>query len=116
MFKLFKKKEKPIVRLWDFSYANKFLNHYRNDIELFELMMFNDRDVKEVFIENGYIVKAIDLYQMGSGRIDGTIGSAIDYPCMHIIYRGGHEEYIACYYFYCDGVAAKASHGHSKLP
>ena len=55
---LINKNKKP-KRYWDFSYANKFLNKYRNDIDYFELAMFKDRNyVSEVFIENGEVVRS----------------------------------------------------------
>lgn len=97
--KLFKKKNKETMKLWDFSYANRFIKNHREDIELFELVMFNDREVKEVFIKNGNRVKVMGAeHQMGSGKIDGTIGSVHDIPSIHVIYKGGNEEWIACYW------------------
>ena len=107
-----KKKEKePILRLWDYSYANKFLNKYRNDIEFFELAMFHDREVREVFVEQGHLVKSMGAaYQMGSTRLDGTLGSAIDYPSIHVIYKGGNEEWIACYHVPSNVESYRESH------
>jgi len=85
-------------RYWDFSYANKFMKEYRNEIMMMSLEMFNDNKVKEVFISEGNLVQAIDAsYQWGKGTVDGTWGSVHDYPCIHVIYKGGAEEYIACY-------------------
>ena len=99
MFRLFKKgKEKVNQRYWDFSYANKFFREYNHLINLFELRMFHDSNVCERFIEDGKIVKTIcGSYQMGSGNIDDVVCTSVDIPCIHVVYNGGHEEWIACY-------------------
>lgn len=94
-----KKKEKMVPhRFWDFEYANKFMRTYRDDIVLLTLEMYNDSEVKEIFIKDGVIIQTMGAaYSMGSGRIDGTWGSVCDYPCMHVVYKGGAEQYLACY-------------------
>ena len=98
MFNLFKKKKVDNKRYWDFSYANKFFKENNHFINLFELRMFHDENVCERFIENGQIIKTIGgSYQMYFGNIDGVIYTSIDIPCIHVIYNGGHEEWIACY-------------------
>lgn len=99
MFKLFRKKQFKPERYWDFPYANEFLSRYKNDIELFELCMLEDYfNVCETFIENGNVIRALDAsYQLYYGNIDGVIYTVIDVPCIHVIYKGGDEEWIACY-------------------
>lgn len=114
-FKIFKKKKKKVyMRFWDFSFANKFLKEHRNEIVFFELAMFNDREVHEVFVKNGNTIQDLGFtHQMGSGKIDGTLGSHIDIPAMHIIYKGGNEEWIACYLV--SPAIERYSYSHRKL-
>lgn len=114
MFNIFKKKKinHTPIRYWDFSYANKFFKEYIRYIDLFELRMFHNDNVCERFMEDGQILKTIGgSYQMGSGNIDGVVYTTIDIPCIHVIYNGGHEEWIACY------MASSESFGesHRKL-
>ncbi len=98
MFRFFKKQNNP-KRYWDFSYAHEFLSQYKNDIELFELCLYEDYfNVHETFIKNGNLILAFDAsYQMYYGNIAGVIYTVIDIPCIHVIYKSGNEEWIACY-------------------
>lgn len=111
---LINKNKKP-KRYWDFSYANKFLNKYRNDIDYFELAMFKDRNyVSEVFIENGEVVKSFSAgYQQGTGEISGVKYTLIDIPSIHVYYKSGSEEWIACYIDY--NFIEKYGYSHRKL-
>lgn len=100
MFGIFKKKKENLtpVKYWDFSYANNFLKEYKDYIELFELRMFEDDYVCKTFMENGQITETIGAgYKMYSSDIDGVIHTYWDIPCIHVIYKGGKEEWIACY-------------------
>ena len=108
-----KKKEK-IRRYWDFQYVNKFLKvpGNRDNIELFELRMYGDRDVGEVFIKDGLTVRTFNkFYQQFYAPVDGVVFTSIDIPAMHVIYKGGAEEWMACY------VEQNVSHmeSHRKL-
>lgn len=119
MFNIFKNKKKKYipVKYWDFSYANKFFKQYANYIELFELTMFHDNDVYERFIENGKVVKVIGgSYQLYYGNIDGVICTSTDIPCIHVLYKGGNEEWIACYIEVFKGkVISSFGDSHRKL-
>ena len=103
MFKFLKKKKERqsdinVERFWDFSYARKFLKEHENKIDLFELRMYNDRSVGEVFVENGKLVQELDgSYQEFQSRIDGTLYTKIDIPSIHVIYKDGKEKWLACY-------------------
>ena len=93
-----KAKQAMPKRYWRFDYANRFLKKHREDIDLFELRMFNDEDVCETFIENGYTIRDLGMtYQLYKGNVDGVVYTNIDIPCIHVIYKGGAEEWIACY-------------------
>lgn len=100
MFNIFKNEKANHIpkRYWDFSYADRFFEKNKLYIDLFELRMFHDDNVCERFMEDGLIVKTIGgSYQMYSGNIDGVVYTTIDIPCIHVVYNGGHEEWIACY-------------------
>ena len=74
--------------------------------------MFYDDSICEIFIENGEIIKVIDAsYQLLNGRVDGVPYTKIDIPCIHVVYKSGSEEWIACY------ITEKESYGqsHRKL-
>ena len=120
MFNLFKKKKNNNIpiRYWDFSYANQMLKDYKDYIELFELAMLYDYNyVCETFIENGEIVKTMGgAYQMYSGNISGVKHTNIDIPCIHVIYKGGNEEWIACYIETLNGKQVSSfGESHRKL-
>ena len=101
-------------RYWDFSFAQRFLTEYRNDINLFELKIFYDDEIiPEKFVENGELIKALDAsYQMFHTNIDGVLYTSIDIPCIHVIYNSGKEEYIACYL--AEGESYGSSHRKLK--
>ena len=100
MFNIFKKKKENniSIKYWDFIYANRFFEKYKNHIKLFELRMLYDDSVGETFMENGQIIKVINgSYQLFLSNIDGVTYTNIDIPCIHVVYKGGNEEWIACY-------------------
>lgn len=101
------------LKFWDFSYASKFIKEHRDDLVLFELRMYGDRDVGETFIENGNMIKALNGgdYQQGRSRLDGVLYTVVDIPAIHVIYKGGAEEWIACY----QCVKDDWSYSHRKL-
>lgn len=118
MFNIFKKKiNQTPEKYWDFSYANKFFKEYKHHINLFELRMFHDDNVCEIFIEDGQIIKTMGgSYQMYTGKIDGVMYTNLDIPCIHVIYEGGHEEWIACYVEVLNGERIGSfSESHRKL-
>lgn len=100
-------------RFWDFSYAARFLREHRNNIQLFELRMYHDRDVGETFVENGNIVKALNGgdYQQFRTELDGVLYTIEDIPSIHVVYKGGAEEWMACYESLSDNFA----NSHCKL-
>lgn len=119
MFSIFKKKKENIVPLkyWDFSYAGNFMKEYKDYIDLFELRMFHDDYVCRSFMENGQIVEVINAtYSMYCGNIDGVVHTCWDIPCIHVVYKGGREEWIACYVEVLDNQRIGTfSESHRKL-
>ena len=119
MFNIFKKKKENHIpiKYWDFSYAHRFFKEYKHFIELFELRMFHDENVCERFIEDGKIIKVINgECKLYSSDIDGVVYTSIDIPCIHVVYKGGNEEWIACYIEALNGKRIGTfSESHRKL-
>lgn len=91
-------KQEKQRRYWDFSYAYRFLREHRNEILLFELRMYHDRDIGETFVDNGNTLKALNgSYQQFRSKLDGVLYTYVDIPAIHVVYKGGAEEWIACY-------------------
>jgi len=102
------------VYWWDFSFASRFVKENRDDIQFMSLRMYKDYNIEKTFIEDGKIVRTFSgSYQQYVSTIGSVQWTDRDTPCIHVVYKGGAEEFIACYVDSYD--ISSYSYCHRKL-
>ena len=106
------------LRFWDFSTALKVFSDYGDKLEYMALELYGNAYIMpEVFIEDGITVQGFHgQWQMFHTPVDDILYTRHEIPCLHLIYKGGNEEFLACY-IDSNGIETHAfSHRRLKIP
>lgn len=81
------------VRDCHFAKAQEFYMQHRSELEALSFVMYYDKSVEEILMEDGNTIKS----PICCGDIDGVRITFIDYPCLYYKFKNGKEGMMFCF-------------------